>query len=345
MYFEDPNNPSLPTYELNCKPNYLSVMNYLFQVRGFPDGGLDYSSLALGSLNETALSESNGIGPAPHQTRWYSTPNALDKKLGNVAMSHCDGSPLGPNDVPAIRVDGPVPATGQLDWNNDFIVPDVVNPPGVDVNYNGITGDTPFSGFDDSENINLQQIGAREGAFGSSGGVKFAGGGVKFAGGGVDNDGGGVKFAGGGVKFAGGGVKFAGGGIDQNEDTATSTGDPVTGLTCAVAIGNVPGCAPGKNGLTVTGSGVPLTWTAPGFGQTRSYTIYRAIGSFTNAQLISNSSSFSAIKTLTGAPPTASYTDTSVKKNTTYTYFVTDANKQGAQSGASNPVVVTVAPH
>jgi hypothetical protein len=215
----------------------------------------------------------------------------------------------------------------------------------VDVNYNGITGDAPFSGFDDSQAFNLQQIGAREGAFGTSGGVKFAGGGVKFAGGGVDNDGGGVKFAGGGVKFAGGGVKFAGGGIDQNEDTATSTADAATNLTCAVAIGSAPGCVPGANGLTETGKGVPLTWTAPGFGQTRSYTIYRAIGSFTNAQLISNSSSFSAIKTLTGAPPTASYTDTNVKNNTTYTYFVTDGNKQGAQSGASNPVVVTVAPH
>jgi hypothetical protein len=330
---------------LNCKPNYLSVMNYLFQVRGFPDGGLDYSSLALGSLDETALSESNGIGPAPHQTRWYSTPNALDKKLGNFAMSHCDGSPLGPNDVPAIRVDGPVPATGQLDWNNDFIVPDVVNPPGVDVNYNGITGDAPFSGFGDSENINLQQIGAREGAFGSSGGIKVSGGGIKVSGGGVDNDGGGIKVSGGGIKVSGGGIKVSGGGIDQNEDTATSTADPVTGLTCAVALGNVPGCAPGTNGLTATGKSVPLTWTAPGFGQIRNYTIWRAIGSFTTTKtVLANLAAFSVLKTLTGAPPTQSFTDTNVKNNTTYTYFVTDGNKQGAQSGASNLLVVTIKP-
>jgi hypothetical protein len=265
--------------------------------------------------------------------------------LGHVATSHCDGSSLGPNDVPAIRVDGPVPATGQLDWNNDFIVPDVVNPPGVDVNYNGITGDARFSGFDDSENINLQQIGAREGAFGSSGGVKFAGGGVKFAGGGVDNDGGGVKFAGGGVKFAGGGVKFAGGGIDQSEDTATSTADPPSGLTCEVAIGKVPGCVESSGILQESGKSVPLTWTAPSFGQIRNYTIWRATGSFaTTEQILSNLGAFSALKTLTGTPPTLSYTDANVKNNTTYTYFVTDGNKQGAQSGVSNLLVVTIKP-
>jgi hypothetical protein len=356
-YYKDPNNPSLPTNELNCKPNYLSVMNYLFQVRGFAEGGLDFSSQTLAPLNEAypSLSESTGIGTdintrqdAAHLARWYSTPNALDQMLGHHATSHCDGSALGPNDVPGVRVDGTVAAGGifsaPLDWNNDLIVPDAVKPPGVDVNYNGSTSDAAFSGFDDWQAINLQQIGARENAFGySGGGVKFAGGGVKFAGGGVDNDGGGVKFAGGGVKFAGGGVKFAGGGIDQNEDTATSTADPPNGLTCAVAINKVPGCVGSSGILQENGKSVPLTWTGPGFGQVRNFTIWRATGSFaTTGQILSNLGAFSVLKTLTGAPPVLSYTDTNLKNNTTYTYFVTDGNKQGAQSGASNPLVVTV---
>jgi hypothetical protein len=211
------------------------------------------------------------------------------------------------------------------------------------VNYNGTIGDGAFSGFDDSQAINLQQIGARENAFGfSGGGVKFAGGGVKFAGGGVDNDGGGVKFAGGGVKFAGGGVKFAGGGIDQTEDTAAATADPPTGLTCTVAVGKVAGCEQSSKGLEVKTNSVPLTWSAPGFGQTRSYTIYRAIGSFaTQQQVLANLKAFSAIKTLTGAPPATSFVDMNLK-DTTYTYFVTDANKDGVQSGISNLLVVTV---
>jgi hypothetical protein len=342
MYFEDLNNPSLPTYELNCKPNYLSVMNYLFQVRGFVDGGLDYSSQSLGTLNEANLNEPAGIGAAAHQTRWYSTPNALDQKLGHFATNHCDGSPLAPNELPEVRVDGPLPAGGPLDWNNNLTI-DQANV-AVDLNFNGITGDAPFSGFDDSEHINLQQIGAREGAFGSSGGVKFAGGGVKFAGGGVDNDGGGVKFAGGGVKFAGGGVKFAGGGIDQNEDTATSTADPATNLTCAIAIGKIPACTPLSGGSFLENAkAVPLHWTGPTFGQTRTFTIWRATGAFTTAQQVAaNLAAFSAITTLSGTPPATSFTDLNVKSNTTYTYFVTDGNKQGAQSAPSNLLVVTV---
>jgi hypothetical protein len=268
--------------------------------------------------------------------------------LGHAASSHCDGSPLGPNDVAEVRVDGAVAPGGTfsapLDWNNDLIVPDAVKPPGIDLNYNGSTSDAAFSGFDDWQAINLQQIGARENAFGySGGGVKFAGGGVKFAGGGVDNDGGGVKFAGGGVKFAGGGVKFAGGGIDQNEDTATSTADPPNGLTCQVAINQVPACVASSGIMKETGKSVPLTWTAPGFGQVRNYTIWRATGSFgTSGQILSNLGAFSVLKTLTGAPPALSYTDTNLKNNTTYTYFVTDGNKQAAQSGASNPLVVAV---
>src|SRR6202008_1075286 len=80
-YYNDPANPSLPTYELNCKPNFVSVMNYLFQARGFVDGGFDYSGQMFGNLDETQLSESAGIGfdslgnPAEHLTRWYSKPN------------------------------------------------------------------------------------------------------------------------------------------------------------------------------------------------------------------------------------------------------------------------------
>lgn len=354
-YYADTNNPSLPTYELNCKPNYLSVMNYLFQVRGFVDEGFDFSSQTFAPLNEAypVLSESNGMGvdlhtqqSAAHLTRWYSTPNALDQILqkatgGRYASSHCDGSALGPNDVPGVRVDGTVAAGGTysapLDWNNDLIVPDTVNSPGIDLNYNGNTGDAAFSGFDDWQAINLQQIGGRENAFG------YSGGGVKFAGGGVDDDGGGVKFGGGGVKFGGGGVKFGGGGIDQTEDTATSTADPPGGLTCTVALGNVPGCVNSSGTLKENGRSVPLTWTAPGFGQTRNYMVWRATGSFTTAQqVLSNISAFTVLKTLTGTPPSQSYTDTSVKNNTTYTYFVTDGNKHGAQSGASIPLVVTV---
>jgi hypothetical protein len=371
-YYVDPIHPSLPSYEPNCKPNFLSVMNYLFQVRGFVDGGFDYSAQTITPLNEAfpLLSETAGIGldaftllPAAHLTRWYSAPNALDTQLqntsgGRYAKSHCDGTPLTSADVPAVRVDGTVAPGGNfsapLDFNNDLIIPDPILSPGVDLSYDGITGGSPFSGFNDWQVLNptpsangvaLQQMSARGNGFESSAGsgVKTWGGGVKTWGGGTDDDGGGVKTWGGGVKTWGGGVKTWGGGIDQDEDSATSTVDPPTGLTCTIAQNNIPGCVSVSGSLLENAKAVPLTWSPPGFGQIRRYDVWRAVGSFpTRQQLLSNLSKFTDIKTLTGKPPATTFTDPSVKNGVTYTYFVTDTNKQGAQSGPSNSLVVTV---
>ena len=353
-YYNDPNNPSLASYDLNCKPNFVSVMNYLFQVRGFADGGFDYSGQTMQPLNEVYpfLSESVGIGtdiftllPATHLTRWYSAPNAEDVQLqnttgGRYAAVHCDGTPLLPNEPPSVRVDGFVGAGGNfsapLDWNNDLIEPDSVSSPGEDLNHNGIIGDPAFLGFNDWEvvtgttEVALQQIAARAPAFGFS-----AAGGLKAGTGGQDEDGGGLKAGTGGLKAGTGGLKAGTGGTDQDEDTATSTADPPTALVC-------PNCVFSSGSLVENGKSIPLTWTAPGFGQIRKYQVWRAVGSFPTAQqVLANFNKFSVIKTLTGTPPSTSYTDPNVKNKTTYTYVVTDANKQGAQSEPSNPVVVT----
>ena len=51
---------------VNHKPNYISVMNYLWQFSGISRNGvflLDYSSVALAVLNEAALNETIGLGP------------------------------------------------------------------------------------------------------------------------------------------------------------------------------------------------------------------------------------------------------------------------------------------
>lgn len=319
------------TFGLNCKPNFLSAMNYLFQIRGFPDGGIDYSGQTLADLNEASLNEAFGIGAAAHFTRWYAPPNALDTQLqnsagGRYASRHCDGTPIGSGEGPAVRVDGT--SITPIDWNNDLNVPDAVN--SQDVNFNGVTGDPALPGFNDWQHLDLRQISARENAFGLSagGGVNFEGGGVNFEGGGVNFEGGGVNFEGGGVNFEGGGVNFEGGG-EQDLDTANSTADSVSALKAAQQ-------PAGAHSVT-------LNWTPPGFGQIRTYYIWRATGSFTTLQsVLANRSSFSRIATLTGAPPVTTYTDTNVKNTTTYTYFVTDANKQGSQSGPSAPAFVTV---
>src|SRR6185437_8029500 len=156
---------------------------------------------------------------------------------------HCDGTPLGPNDVAAVRVDGAVVPggtfSGPLDWNNDLVVPDAVSAPGVDVNYNGITGDSSFLGFNDWQSINpangtgsaMDQIGARAGAFGFSGA--------------------------GGIRTVGGGIRTVGGGTEQDENEANSTADAPSGLTCT-------NCVVSSGTLVTNGKTVSLAWTPPG---------------------------------------------------------------------------------
>jgi hypothetical protein len=59
--------------------------------------------------------------------------------------------------------------------------------------------------------------------------------------------------------------------------------------------------------------------------------------------VLANRGAFASLKpSLAGTPPASSCADTNVKNGVTYTYFVTDGNKQGAQSAASNPIVVKV---
>ena len=61
----------------NNKPNYISVMNYLWQFSGIRRNGaslLDYSSVALAVLNEVALNETIGLGPGSAgfgTAHWY----------------------------------------------------------------------------------------------------------------------------------------------------------------------------------------------------------------------------------------------------------------------------------
>lgn len=378
-YYVDPNNQSMPSYELNCKPNFLSVMSYLFQVRGFVDGGFDYSGQTMPPLSETGLSEFTGIGdavddgsPAKHLTRWYSIPNPLDQQLqaqaqaqnppaSHYATVHCDGSPLLPNEPPSVRVDGSIPFPGPysapLDWNNDLSAPDALFPPapptppaGIDINHNGVVGDAPFSGLNDwtvlTETSALQQMSGRSNAFGLSGGngVRPGVGGVRPGVGGVDDAGGGFQPIAGGVRPGVGGVRPGVGGIDQSEDLATSTVNSPSNLNCMNPPNNVPVCTESAPGVFLENAkSVPLQWTSPEFGQIRKYYVWRAVGSFTTSQsVLTNSKLFSVIATLSGAPPTTSASDSNVKNGVTYTYFITDQNKQNVTSGASTPIAVTV---
>jgi hypothetical protein len=360
-YYTDSSNPSLPSYGLNCKPNFLSAMNYLFQIRGFPDGGIDYSSQTFTNLNETGLSESAGIGLdstgkfAVHFTRWYAPPNAVDTKLqstggGRYATTHCDGTPI-MDGAQMVREDGTT-YSSPIDWNNDGKIESGIISP-QDVNFNSVIGDVPaFQGFNDWSKLNLSQIGARRNVGGYSGDVSGAdifGGGADIFGGGADIFGGGADIFGGGADIFGGGADVFGGGAELDFTVASSTADPPTGSTCA-------NCVLSSGTLVEKGKSISLAWTPPGFGQVSAYYIWRANGNFpTLASVLANINSFSNIGKVQGSPPVAAFTDNSIgnnndngnnddrnNKTTTYTYFVTDSNTLNVQSGPSAPLTVTV---
>ncbi len=126
--------PPLPR-EPNCKPNYLSVMNYLFQLRGlFNDNPLepgvphmDYSGEVLDEIDEQSLADDSPLsgtsGTPRYRTGWYAPQSVFT--IGSPAKKHCNGSELTPAEEAdrlagfgMVRVDG-TSVTGSIDWNLD----------------------------------------------------------------------------------------------------------------------------------------------------------------------------------------------------------------------------------
>jgi hypothetical protein len=169
--------------ERNCKPNYVSVMSYLFQVHGIwmtntatgePALGVDFSGQTLNPLDENnltdaPLTEVSGaiISPATYPTRWYAPPTFLHTGLGvTAANKHCDGSPKSASES-MVRIDG-TSAIDPIDWRVDGAT--TLSGVTQDINFNGgpipntSATDGPFAGSNDWAYINqwgLSQIGSR----------------------------------------------------------------------------------------------------------------------------------------------------------------------------------------
>ena len=63
----------------NCKPNYLSIMTYVWQTIGLQPGNIfDYSRDALPSLSEASLNEALGIQDGTARATFYGPPSNLD---------------------------------------------------------------------------------------------------------------------------------------------------------------------------------------------------------------------------------------------------------------------------
>jgi len=97
------------SFEPNCKPNFQSVMNYLFQV-DLLDGALDYSEQDLSTLDESTASSSNPslLANAIHPTvKWYAPNQPFGSPAPVIATVH--QSPM----IPTKYV--PSGGPGQLD--------------------------------------------------------------------------------------------------------------------------------------------------------------------------------------------------------------------------------------
>jgi VCBS repeat-containing protein len=153
----------------NCKPTYVSVMNYLYQLRGLLDDlGTPHLDLSRGAiqpaLDETQLSE--GAQSMPYRLGWYAPlAGSYFEGKQTPAARHCDGSFTFPTDVPMVRIDARN-AVGPLDWNANGNTGEGGYT--QDINFNGRTTAAPagssselLAGFDDWSNVRLNQIGAR----------------------------------------------------------------------------------------------------------------------------------------------------------------------------------------
>lgn len=148
----------------NCKPTYLSVMNYLYQLRGLLDDSgrphLDFSGGTGGAVNESTLGPDGAQLPGlGYRIGWYApfAGSIFDFAGGpSPARSHCDGSPLEGESY--IRVDRRTKG-GPIDWDADGVA-DATN--SFDVNFNGPDrGLEILADSNDWAAIKLNQIGAR----------------------------------------------------------------------------------------------------------------------------------------------------------------------------------------
>ena len=159
--------------EPNCKPNYLSSMNYMFQVHGLFDNAgaihLDYSGSAQSSLDENGLVDTS-LAPAPpaYVPAWFApSGSTLALSLGvSPATRFCNGvrfstDPAVPVPSSMARVFAPS-TTAPVDWNGDGIV-NAAGP--QNANYDATpTGfeiiNSSLNGYNDWANIRLDQLGA-----------------------------------------------------------------------------------------------------------------------------------------------------------------------------------------
>ena len=362
----------IPKAEANCKPNYQSVMNYLYQIRGLiVDTGalagtpaIDYSRQVLSvptiastgpTLSENRLSEAPGSGLregaaySPYRARWFS-PGGLNDGRSDPVSRHCDGTRLTQSEIDAgvamFSTDGTT-AAGPVDWNANGI-PD----PGTyaqDINFNrgpnpylipATVTDGPFSGFNDWANIDLRQVGSRRNVVspGLGGPMSLDMGLGDF---GLGDFGLG-DFGLGDFGLGDFGLgDFGLGDFGLGDFGLGDFGQGAPGeMDLETALGAAGGGAPNSLSAAVANSGsrgTDLHWATPPVGEVATYEIFRAVRPFT---VLDNTR---AIRLGIVTAPLTEFVDTSdLLPGHIYTYFVIAVSVEGVRSPQSNLAVMRV---
>ena len=167
IYYQGAAGSYIPSFDINCKPNYESSMNYLFQLDGVgPNAAVAYSNQTLESLTESTLGgvsnlvDVNGAAANFTSSSWYTVVRPSTST--SQASLHCDGTLIGGAETPEYRVvSGSVvnPGPGWTQTNEPNITFDGV--------LAGSTGLPGLLGYNDLTNIDLRQVGATGGEYAS----------------------------------------------------------------------------------------------------------------------------------------------------------------------------------
>ncbi|HTS48240.1 MAG TPA: MBG domain-containing protein [Bryobacteraceae bacterium] len=265
----------------NCMPNYPSVMNYMYQIRGLTDASgneqVDYSYGLLLPLSEKLLSTSIPIalpGIQHYKVRFYGpgagplAPPGAPSQKSQAASVHCDGSL---SNEGLFKLEGAAVSTP--DWSDGNVALGKLIQP-IDLN-NGGTLDLIFLDQPDWFVLNLQQIGSSPDFGGLSVGAKTSDSGAKASDAGAKASDAGAKASDMGA-FPNTGVSYSNAGAVATDSGAKASDAGELDEETVVSSGGLP--APTNLMQSNTANSIVLTWTPSDAGGGLTYNVYRCAG-------------------------------------------------------------------
>jgi hypothetical protein len=354
-------------FEPNCKPNYLSLMNYAFGFAGLLDDDgvphVDFSGGKIDDIDETLLSDGALAGTSPPYTPQYRTAWFVPTASTNPAKAKrfCGDKhfpdPLPTGWIDMARVDA-LSVNEVIDWDREspFASSEIIQDINFSGDLSGLAGSPTLHGFNDWASVRLDQVGSR----GNQAGFSNAGSDLDFVGGDLDFVGGDLDFVGGDLDFVGGDLDFVGGDLDfVGGDLDFVGGDVEPTFTAAAAMGyaspnTFKACVIGTAGVDCLTPPPPLppallkhrtrsAWNVPVVGSDKVtlYTGYRAVGSTFNPAIAVQAGTPSSTTNLVD---NTELPDSQLNSGLKFTYSVTATFADGVVSDYSASKNATITP-